>query len=80
MNSIGVLLILIGFWILPVQGQDIVITKGFVEKISLDLSGIQATGGEPASQFVRVLQDDLKRSGWFEFRPSGQDAYRVSGT
>ena len=59
------------------SAQEVVVTKSGGTKISLDLSGIGASGAAGAI-FRQTLESDLRRSGWFTLsRPS---SYSVSGT
>lgn len=59
-----------------VVAQDVVVSKAGGAKISLDVSGISASGAGGAV-FRQTLESDLRRSGWFTLsRPA---SYSVSG-
>ncbi len=59
--------------------SDIMIVKEGAKKISLDSSGMNVAGSAGA-MFRQTLENDLKRSGWFEIAPAGRAAIVVRGT
>ena len=60
--------------------SDIMIVKEGAKKISLDISGIQVPAGSSAGALFRqTLENDLKRSGWFEIAPAGRAAIVARG-
>lgn len=62
-----------------VNASDVTITKpGGAGKASLDLSQLRAGGGAPA-QFLKTLESDLERSGWFLISKPGQGGIIVQG-
>jgi TolB protein len=63
---------------LAAQGQ-VVVSKSAGQKSSIDLSGFAPPSTEPAQEFLRTLQNDLKRSGWFTLAGQGQGEFRILG-
>lgn len=59
--------------------SDIMIVKEGAKKISLDLSGIKVPVGSVGAMFRQTLENDLKRSGWFDIAPAGRAAIVVRG-
>ena len=61
---------------LSLSAQEVLVSKSGGAKISLDLSGVSASGAA-GSIFRQTLDSDLRRSGWFTLsRPA---SYSVSG-
>lgn len=55
------------------------VVKGASEKTTIDWSAFQA-GGDPVAQtFLKVLGDDLLRSGWFARAPAGIAEFSLTG-
>ena len=63
-----------------VAQSDIMIVKKGAPKVSLDISGMNVSAGSAGTMFRQTLENDLKRSGWFEIAPAGRAAIVVRGT
>ena len=59
---------------------QVVVSKAGSPKCALDLSGFRCSDGSPEALFRQVLEDDLKRSGWFDVMKQGKGSFSVQGT
>ena len=62
------------------NGQVVVTKTGLNAKCYLDISGFKSSGGASEALFFRTLEDDLKRSGWFNVTRQGKGSFAVQGT
>ena len=53
-------------------GANLEIVKSSNEKIPVDISGISRGSSVNRGVFIKTLQSDLKRSGWFTISPPGR--------
>ena len=60
--------------------QDIVVSKRPDRKRTINWSGFQPDGSEAAQTFIKTLQRDLVRSGWFSKAYAGQGDISFNGT
>lgn len=56
------------------------VSKSANRKLSIDFSGMRAGNDSASQMFNRTLENDLKRSGWFEPMHSSQGELRLVGT
>ena len=70
-------ILIAGFAAAVCAAQEIVIHVDAVKRQSLSLAGVQASG-EGGQAFLKTLQNDLLRCGWYRLDPKGQ--VKVSGS
>ncbi|OGV57651.1 MAG: hypothetical protein A2283_02915 [Lentisphaerae bacterium RIFOXYA12_FULL_48_11] len=68
------------FLLVPLVNAQVVVSKEGSPKCVLDVSGLQSSGGKSELEFLQTLEDDLKRSGWFNVTKQGKGSYTVQGT
>lgn len=61
------------------QARRLEVIKSGHEKIPVDLSGIHKDSGVSSGLFIKTLQADLKRSGWFTISRAGAGAVQLAG-
>lgn len=78
--SIGIIILSI-LVLLPsgVKARSIEVVKSSSEKIPVDISGISKSGSANGDLFIKTLQADLKRSGWFSISQINQGVVSVGG-
>lgn len=59
---------------------DIVVRKTGAEKSLIDIEGLALAPGKDAAEFIRTLEGDLVRSGWFTVVPRGRGAISLRGS
>lgn len=64
----------------PQATPQVVITKSAGDKVGIDLSGIQTSGGAAAQVVRRTLENNLNRSGWMQVAAPGKGAVVASGS
>ena len=60
------------------RAQDVVVSKAGGEKTTMDWAGF-AAGAGAGPTFVKTVQGDLARSGWFAIVATGRGEFRVQG-
>lgn len=80
MKSIILSLALVLILPFSVNGADVQVVKPGAAKSAIDLSGFKESRESTAATFRKTLEDDLKRSGWFEIAGQGQGVIAVSGS
>ncbi|MDD2237200.1 MAG: DPP IV N-terminal domain-containing protein [Kiritimatiellae bacterium] len=64
----------------PFSGStQVLVSKATGLKASIDLSGITPPTSDQGRIFLRTLENDLKRSGWFTLARTGQGEFRLLG-
>lgn len=58
---------------------QVLVAKSTGQKAPIDLAGIQPPATDQGRLFLRTLENDLKRSGWFTLARPGQGEFRVLG-
>jgi len=61
-------------------GADVEVVKRGVAKSAIDLSGLRRGSGAGVELFVRTLEVDLRRSGWFVVAAKGRGGIAVLGS
>ncbi len=64
-------------WSAPAQVR---VTKSMAAASLLDISGLKRVESDAVNLFYRTLEEDLKRSGWFEIITTGRAEFTVIGT
>jgi len=62
------------------NAQVVVSKTGANVKCCLDISGFKSSEGTPETLFSQTLEEDLKRSGWFNVTRQGRGSFAVQGT
>ncbi|MDZ4198617.1 MAG: hypothetical protein U1E27_04935 [Kiritimatiellia bacterium] len=70
--------LLAGLLAVSAVAQDVRVSKSGADKTTIDWSGFGAEGAE-AALFLKTVQNDLERSGWFELAAPGRAELRVTG-
>ncbi len=61
------------------EARRIEVVKSSHEKIPVDISGIKHSASANGGLFIKTLQSDLKRSGWFTISQAGKGAVVLGG-
>ena len=62
------------------RAADVVVKKPGAMKTALDLGGLRTSGAPSGPLFLRTLENDLLRSGWFSMAAPGRGVFSVAGT
>ncbi|MFA5689753.1 MAG: hypothetical protein WC959_11510 [Kiritimatiellales bacterium] len=63
-----------------ITGAQVNVIKPVSRKTGIDFSGMRAAPDGVSQQFYQTLEQDLKRSGWFDIARGGSTDFRLIGT